>query len=90
LAEYYVVYWDIEDHQPRQSFEVLGSPPEGSMIRDQIIPGQPPARPIYIRWHHLQIESDAIHLLTCTHEILKAGEVRALVLQAYKFVQGRN
>jgi hypothetical protein len=45
---------------------------------------------LYIQWYHSQIGPDAVHLLTYTHEALKAHQVKSLVAQAYRFAQERN
>jgi hypothetical protein len=91
MAEYWILYRDIEDHEPRKSFEQLTSAsPEVTTIRDQVIPGWFDAQPIHIRWYHQQFGLNELHLLAYTHQELKANEAEALVNQIIKFVQERS
>jgi hypothetical protein len=88
MSNYYLSYRDIEDRQPRKSFDMLASAsPEATTIQDQVIPGWFGAQPIHIRWYHQQLGPDEIHLLTYTHKELRADEAEALVSLAHKFAQ---
>jgi hypothetical protein len=91
MADYWLIYRDIDDYEPRQSFEMMGVPPPHSMvIEDNVIPGLPGMKPVYIKWHHRRIGVDEVHLLTYTHTELKQPEIRDLVNQALKVAQRRN
>lgn len=91
MAEYWITYRDIEDYEPRKSFEVMGVPPPDSLIvKPGILPGMGGLKDLHIKWHHRQVGADAVHLLTYTHVALKAHEVKDLVIQAYRFAQERN
>lgn len=91
MAEHWVVYKDIEDSEPRQSFEVRAAPkPDELVVKSGILPGMGGLKDLHIKWHHRQVGADAIHLLTYTHVALKAHQVKDLVRQAYRFAQERN
>jgi hypothetical protein len=91
MADYWIVYRDVEDSEPRQSFEVMATPPPQSMvIKDNLIPGLQGMKPVYIKWHHRRIGVDEVHLVTYTHAELKQPEIRDLVNQALRFAQRRN
>src|SRR5687768_2163950 len=91
MAEYWVIYRDVEDSEPRQSFEVMAAPEADQMvIRDGVLPGMAGLKDLHIKWHHRQLGPDAVHLVTYTHVALKAHEVKDLVTQAYRFAQERN
>jgi hypothetical protein len=87
MAEYWIVYKDIEDSEPRQSFEVMAAPKLGeATIPSEILPmGE---KEIYVRWYHRQVGAASLHLLTYTHVALKAHQVRGLVSQALGFLLG--
>lgn len=88
MAEYWIVYKDIEDSEPRQSFEVMAAPQPGKpVIKSEILPGGLGMKDIYIRRHGRRIGTNDIHLLTYTHQELRPREVRGLAHQALKFAQ---
>ena len=91
MSDYYVAYWDIEDRQPRRTFEVIGLPPVGTLaITDQVVPGWFGAKPLHIHWYHQPLGRDTLHLLTYTHADLEDRETKELIDQAYKFTQDRS
>lgn len=91
MADYWMIYRDIEDVAPRKFFELLASPLEVvETIKDQVIPGWFGGKPIHIRWYHKLDGLDTLYLLTYTHEELSKAEVEALLHQAYVFLQTRN
>lgn len=88
MSDYYVIYRDIEDCQPRRTFEVTGLPPAGALtINNQVVPGWFGAKPLHIRWYHQRLGRDTLHLLTYTHTDIEDQEIKALLNQAYKLTQ---
>ena len=91
MAEYHVASWNIEDHQPRQSFEVMAAPQPGELaIRPGVRPGLLGEKDIYIRRYGRRIGLDQVHLVTYTYQELNPRQVRHLVYQAFKFAQEQN
>jgi hypothetical protein len=91
MTDYYVAYRDIEDRQPRRTFELMALPPAGALaINDQVVPGWFGAKPMHIRWYHQRLGRDTLHLLTYTHADLEDEEVQTLLEQAYKLTQERR
>ena len=91
MAEYWIVYRDIEDSEPRQSFEMMVAPQPGEpLIKSEILPGAPGGKDVYIRRNGRRIGIDEVHLLTYTHQELNPRQVRNLMNQALKFAQEQN
>ena len=91
MAEYWVVYKDIEDSEPRQYFEMRAAPQPGEpVIKSEILPGGLEGKDVYVRRNGRRIGVNEIHLLTYTHQELKPRELRNLMNQALKFAQERN
>jgi hypothetical protein len=91
MAEYWVVYKDIEESEPRQSFEVMAAPQPGEpVIKSDILLGVIGDQDIYVRRYGRRIGTDEVHLVTYTHQSLRPREVRHLLVQAYRFAQERN
>jgi hypothetical protein len=91
MADYWIVYRDTEDHEPRQAFEMQPGPRSREFVlKSTTFPGNTGIKDIYIRWYHRQLGPDIVHLVTYTHQPLKAPEALELVERAYRFAQGRN
>jgi hypothetical protein len=91
MADYWITYKDIEDIEPRQSFEMMGVPKPGEqVVRSGMLPGKAGLKDLYVRWLHRGVGADTVHLLTYTHVALKARESKDLVIQALRFAQRRN
>jgi hypothetical protein len=91
MAEYWVVYKDIEDSEPRQSFEMMAAPQPGEpVIKSEVLPGALGEKDVYIRRNGRRIGVDEIHLLTYTHQELNPREVRNLMNQALNFAQDKS
>ena len=91
MAEYWIVYKDIEDTAPRPSFEIMPAPkPPERVIRSGRLPGRGSLKDLHVKWFHRGMGDDVVHLLTYTHVALTAHKVKGLVSQAYRFAQERN
>ncbi len=87
----WIAYRDIEDYQPRPSFEILNPPgKDGLQVKGMVLPGMFGAKDIHIKWHTAKIEDTIINLVTYTHQALSARHVRRLLREAYTFAQGRR
>ena len=89
MTDYYLTYSDIEELEPRKSFELTGPPPQ-LLAEDYVIPGLRGFKPIYVRWYHQRLGPDQLHLLTYTYAEPKAVEVEDWVVNAFKCIQERN
>ena len=88
MAEYWIVYKNIEESEPRQSFEMMAAPRSGEpVIPSEILTGVLGEKDIYVRRYGRRLGVDEVHLLTYTHQELKPREVRLLATQALKFAQ---
>lgn len=87
----WLAYRDIEDYEPRGSFEILASPAtEGLLVKDTVIPGEFGLKEVHIKWHSTRIEGVEVRLVTYTHEAVPPGRARRLLKAAYNFAQRRN
>lgn len=86
MIEYWIAYRDVDNYEPRRSFEYLEPPSaERGMIEEQVIVRGVGTQDIYVRWHHWFIDKTKLHLVTCTHGELSLTEVRDLAIQAIRF-----
>ena len=86
MVEYWVGYFDLEDHALRHAFECLSRPAD-PVGEDYMLLGEAGMKNAYIRWHHWFVEQTQLHLVTCTHRELFPDEVKELALQAVKFAR---
>lgn len=95
----YVAYRDVEDYQPRQSFEALDSvPPDraglmassGHFVKSQTIPAAPGMKPVYIRWYGFAANARHVELVTYTHEALATGQVQDIARRMVEFLKQNN
>jgi hypothetical protein len=89
MTHYYLTYSDIDELEPRKSFELTGPPPQ-LLAEDHVIPGLRGFKPIYIRWYHQRLGPDQLHLVTYTYNEPRAVEVEYWVVNAFKCIQDRN
>lgn len=68
MTRLYIAYRDIEDHQPRQSFEVIEIPAGGMIVKSQVLPGLYGHKPIHIKWHTCTVANQPVSLVTYTHQ----------------------
>jgi hypothetical protein len=88
MAEYWIVYKDIEGSEPRQSFEVIAAPKPEERVQSGVLPGTAGKKDLHIQWYQRQVGAASFHLLTYTHQALKTHQVRGLVSQVLWFLQG--
>jgi hypothetical protein len=90
MTEYYIVWHDVEDYEPRRTFELITVPPQKLSAEDKAVPSMAGFKTIYIRWHRRQLSEDQVYLVTYTHQQLTDQEVEDLLEQATRFVQGQE
>lgn len=90
MTDYYVVWHDVEDYEPRRTLELITVPPQKLSAEDKSVPSMAGFKTIYIRWHRQQLGEDQLYLVTYTHQQLAGREVEALLERAARFVQGEE
>jgi hypothetical protein len=88
MAEYWVVYFDLEGFKVGRSFRCLAPKSlEARLPEDRLILGGGLRKDIYLCWHHWFVNQTRLHLATCTHTELTLHEVREVVFEAIKFAE---
>src|SRR5262245_13034014 len=86
MTDYYVVWHDVEDYEPRRTFELIKVPGEKLSQENHAVPSMAGLKTMYIRWHRQQAGEDQLYLVTYTHRQLKEPEIKELIDQAFQFI----
>lgn len=90
MTDYYLVWHDVEDYEPRRTFEMIKVAPEKLSPQDKAVPAMAGLRTMYIRWHRRQFSQHQLHLVTYTNYQLKPQDIETLLEGAVKFVEGQG
>jgi hypothetical protein len=90
MTDYYIVWHDVEDYEPRRTFEMIKTSPEKLSPEDKSLPAMAGLRTMYIRWHRRPFGQDQVHLVTYTNYQIKPQEIETLLDGAINFIQRQN
>ena len=90
MTDYYIVWHDVEDYEPRRTFEMIQTAPEKLSPEDKSVPAMAGLRTMYIRWHRQQFGQDQVYLVTYTNYQIKPQEIETLLDGAISFIQKQN
>jgi hypothetical protein len=86
MTDYYIVWHDVEDYEPRRTFEMIKTAPEKLSPEDKSVPAMAGLKTMYIRWHRRQFGQDQIYLVTYTNYQIKPQEIETLLDGAINFI----